>query len=126
MKILSDRITKVLEATGVDQKTLARMADVTDQSVSQWISGATKTMKGKAAFNLQRETGFSAEWLMYGDGSMMAEGGFQNRLIEEIARKVEAMEPAQQRMARNLIDTFAEGDPASPDDCDNTRKTGTY
>lgn len=47
----------LIEASGAGRST-----------VSDWINDGQRTIEARFAFNLEREAGFRAEWIMYGTG----------------------------------------------------------
>lgn len=64
-----ERVTRVMEALGYNQVELAKKAGASKSMVNQWLSGLIKTIGPRYAFNLERTTGFRAEWLMTGTGA---------------------------------------------------------
>ena len=70
MKILADRLKILMEEQSIQSQTqLAKIANVSNQAVSQWMNRTTKTMDPKTAFRLQKLYGYSAEWLYDGTGA---------------------------------------------------------
>ena len=68
---LSDRIR---EAMGkMSPAELARAADVTPATVTFWLDGTTKTIKGGNAVLLERATGYRPNWPMSGKGPTRVE-----------------------------------------------------
>lgn len=63
-----DRIARVMDDLDLKQSELAKKAGASKSMVNQWISGLIKSIGPQYAFNLQRTTGYSAEWLMTGAG----------------------------------------------------------
>lgn len=66
LNTLSARIREVMDTMGLNQPQLAAKVGATKGAVNQWLSGLTKSIDPEYAFKLQRETGYSAEWLMFG------------------------------------------------------------
>lgn len=56
---------------------LARAADVSAATVTFWLSGATKSIKGENAVLLERATGYRANWLISGKGPKRVESAQQ-------------------------------------------------
>lgn len=65
---LSDRIKEAIEESGKSKADIARACSVTSGAVTQWIDGATKSLKAEKALALERATGFRASWLTSGRG----------------------------------------------------------
>ena len=59
---------RLMDELKINQVELARLADASKSMVNQWLSGRIKSIGSEYAFNLQRHTGFNAEWLMTGNG----------------------------------------------------------
>ena len=70
MKTLSERLEAARVAAGVSQADIARAAGVSTASVSDWFSGATKSLKTKSAMATARFLGVSLDWLTTGQGPM--------------------------------------------------------
>lgn len=67
MSSLSDRIR---EAMGkMSPAELARSAEVTPATVTFWLNGTTKSIKGEKAVLVEKATGYRANWLITGKGS---------------------------------------------------------
>lgn len=67
MSSLSDRIR---EAMGkMSPADLARSAEVTPATVTFWLNGTTKSIKGEKAVLVEKATGYRANWLITGKGS---------------------------------------------------------
>jgi phage repressor protein C with HTH and peptisase S24 domain len=76
MMSLKDRIR---EAMGkMSQAELARAAGVTDATVTFWLDGTTKSIKGEKAVLLERATGYRANWLITGKGPKRVEPAQQS------------------------------------------------
>lgn len=70
MSTLADRMSQILDETGLKPKDLSKMTGVSVQSISYWINGQTKDIKMETLFKLARGTGFSPEWIATGEGPM--------------------------------------------------------
>jgi len=69
MNTLSERVQKILDETpDLDQPGLAKIAGVTKGTVNQWLDGKIKSMKLEYAARIQKRLGFSAVWLVLGEG----------------------------------------------------------
>lgn len=74
-KTLQERVQHVMDADGFTVGDLARASGKTSSSVSQWLSGLTKTIKSETAIALAKETGYTAEWWATGMGPMKRSSG---------------------------------------------------
>ena len=70
MDTLSERIAYVISQYEGTQADLAVKINVTKSAVGQWKNGFIKNIRPENLFPLARETGFSAEWIGTGKGSM--------------------------------------------------------
>lgn len=70
MTTLAERMKTAMGAKGCTLTELARAAGVKPPSVSDWLSGKTKTLKAATAFRAARFLNVSELWLIEGKGSM--------------------------------------------------------
>jgi transcriptional regulator with XRE-family HTH domain len=110
MPTLSEIVKEVMTDQQTDQAGLSRLAGVTKSAVSQWLSGSTKRLDAEAAFNLQRKTGWSAEYLMLGTGPKKMKPGTEG-IVKEIAEMVAVMEPAAQYRAKKMLELLLDDPP---------------
>lgn len=68
---LQDRIQEIISA-GFTPSELARAAGKTAASVTFWLNGQTKSIKGDSAAGIEKLTGYSAAWVATGKGQKMA------------------------------------------------------
>lgn len=69
--MLKDRLSKALaDNPELSQAGLARACKIKAPSVSNWLSGATKTLKGENLLNASAYLGVSPQWLSTGKGAM--------------------------------------------------------
>jgi phage repressor protein C with HTH and peptisase S24 domain len=68
MSTLAERIRECLRESGAKQAQLARIALVKPSSVSDWLSGETKTLSTDPAIKLSRFFGVNIDWLTTGKG----------------------------------------------------------
>jgi Helix-turn-helix. len=76
--LLSDRIRIALNRARRQPAQLAAACGIKQPSVSGWLSGETKNLRGKNLYNAATFLGVSARWLATGDGPMTgpeAQGG---------------------------------------------------
>lgn len=64
----AERIAKAIQASGKQKQQIAAECGVSGPSVSQWISGDSKSLKPENLFALAAATGFNARWLGIGEG----------------------------------------------------------
>ncbi len=69
---LADRIVALTSELNWKPAELARQAEVSRASVSDWLSGKTKTLNPEVAQRLERKSGFNAIWLATGQGNRKA------------------------------------------------------
>ena len=65
---LADRIREIMQAKDWNQSELARKAKVGRATVSLWLDGTVKSMKGANGVSLHRTSGFSLQWILTGEG----------------------------------------------------------
>lgn len=63
---LPQRLKEVMEALDLNQPQFGDLVGATKGAVNQWLSGLSKSIDPEYAFKLQRKSGYSAEWLMFG------------------------------------------------------------
>lgn len=66
--MLKDRIREAMEGAGLKPLQLARLTGKTSGAVTQWIDGTTKALKAETAARIENATGYSATWLVTGEG----------------------------------------------------------
>jgi len=62
------RITKAISASGKQKQQIAKECGVSNASVSQWLSGDSKSLRPENLYALAKATGFCAMWLAIGEG----------------------------------------------------------
>lgn len=70
MSTLAERVALAMRKSGVSQAELARAVGIKPPSVNNWLSGATKELKGNSTTRAARAMGVSAHWLATGKGPM--------------------------------------------------------
>lgn len=102
---LKDRIK---EAQGSMSKAqFARELGVTGASVTQWLDGTTKSLKGPVAVKMERLTGYRAEWIVSGRLPKKAENVEQG---PDVRGTVPLLSDVQAGMYREFVDNFHPGD----------------
>ena len=97
------RIAYVIEHSGHNPASMAKLLGCKPSAIYQWLSGSTKNIKEDLLWRLADITGFEARWISQGSGP--------RRVPIEIKHAdsvLMAMEPEARYKAVRLIDTFAE------------------
>lgn len=71
--MLSDRLKLAMAQAGINANQLAKTVGVSHVAVGNWLSGASKTIKGNTAIKVAAALGIDNAWLMSGVGTMRAE-----------------------------------------------------
>ncbi len=74
MNTLSERIQWLLETFDISQTELAKLANVKQPSVANWLNGRTKTLTSAVALNICSKLPVLMPWLVYGQGDALAAG----------------------------------------------------
>jgi SOS-response transcriptional repressor LexA len=69
MKSPGERIRHIREKLALSQEEFGKRIGVTKAAVSQWESGEIKNYRNAHLFAIQNLTGYSAEWIVTGEGS---------------------------------------------------------
>jgi len=72
MTTLESRVKAVISETGMEPVDFARATGASASVVSQWMSGAIKSMRLDFALNLEQATGYSHVWMVLGKGERKA------------------------------------------------------
>lgn len=67
---LKDRLTIAMKSAGISQAELARMCGVKPPSVSGWLSGKAKFLRGENLLAAANALNVSQQWLATGEGAM--------------------------------------------------------
>lgn len=65
---LGQRVAEAIETADVEVAEVAKAADISPQAVYQWINGQSTSLKGPSLAALAEITGFSARWILKGQG----------------------------------------------------------
>jgi transcriptional regulator with XRE-family HTH domain len=84
MKLLSDRVSHVLAATGISISDVARAVGIKPSAVSQWKSGETSNIRPEHLFKFADATGFEARWIGIGEGPERPPVAANHRLADLI------------------------------------------
>lgn len=69
---LAERLTAAMAHSGLTQAELARACGVKPPSVSGWLSGKSKFLRGENLLKAAAALGVNQQWLATGDGKMIA------------------------------------------------------
>ena len=64
----SERVALMLSELDLDQVEFGKLAGASKSVVNQWLSGLIQKVGPKYAYNLERNTGYRKEWIMFGSG----------------------------------------------------------
>lgn len=78
-----ERIARAIALSGKRKGQIAEECGVSPSSVTQWISGESKSLKPENLFALASATGFSAQWLAVGEGPEQILGDLERLPSEE-------------------------------------------
>lgn len=72
---LKDRIKEAMDGAdngaGITPAELARRCKVSPSSVTLWLNGSTKSLKGATVSRLEAATGYSGNWIVTGRGEKL-------------------------------------------------------
>lgn len=103
---LMDRIR---EAQGsMSNAQFARELGVTAASVTQWLDGSTKSLKGPVAVKMERLTGYRAEWIL--SGRMPKKAGTNVEQGPDVRGTMPLLSDVQAGVYREFVDNFHPGD----------------
>jgi len=69
MKLLSERVKYILSDAKIEQGDLIQASGASKSVVSQWLSGAIKSMNLNFALEIERKYGYNHIWLMSNEGA---------------------------------------------------------
>lgn len=90
MKSLENRIAEALNSTGLKDAEIARKLKLSRATVSQWRSGGVKSLKAESASNIERLTGYSANWISTGIGDKMSSDHISQDVVDVPLLSVQA------------------------------------
>ena len=68
-RTVAERIQYMMDTLEITEQTaFGDLAEATRSVVNQWLTGNIKSIAAKYAFSLEDQTGFSAKWIMLGEG----------------------------------------------------------
>jgi len=101
---LSQRLLVSLEATGMNQTALAKLAGVTSQSINRLLSGASQEFSCPSVFRIARALNVDPEWLATGLGDPQRKAGAADQ-PDPILAVLASMPPADEAYWRSRIAT---------------------
>jgi len=108
------------------QVELGKLLGVTANGARKWLQGEAYPSIDKC-IEIARWAGVNFEWLMTGNGAKRPGELYPNRTIAHVAEVMQAMAPAQQSKAAQMVDILAQPAPANehcPADTDKFTATG--
>lgn len=84
-----ERIAKAIALSGKQKQAIAKECGVSGASVSQWISGDSKSMKPENLYKLAAATGFCPEWLAIGVGPERPDSYITSSITSQSAKPVD-------------------------------------
>lgn len=90
MTTLKERIDSAMKLSGLTQKQLAEACGIKVPSVSDWVTGKTKSLRGSTATKAAKALGVSPAWLSDGIEPMQIQEGDGHRLSDQEAALLEA------------------------------------
>ncbi|WP_152553779.1 helix-turn-helix domain-containing protein [Bordetella bronchiseptica] len=115
MKTLAERISFAMAKAGVSQADLVRATKAKSSSVSNWVNGRTKNLKGANLAITAQLLSVSEAWLGAGIGPMERRPQiwpFKTIPPERYAEATEVQRAAIEEWVRDQLDRFLGPDPA--------------
>jgi len=122
MSTLADRIKLMRQELALTQTELGERAGVGKAAVSLWEDGSTKTLKAEVAISLQAKTGYSAHWIVTGNGPKLA--GVGNTSLAQDLKVVPLISWVQAGDWEDAVDNYRPGEGEEP--VYTTRKVGPH
>lgn len=102
MSELCDRIKEIRARLNLTQEQLGEIAGVSKQAVAQWEAGTIKNIRNAPLFEIQKKTGFNAEWIATGRGKpLLIE--LENPAMQKVRALVAATEDMTEEEITYLI-----------------------
>lgn len=108
------------------QVELARLFDVSPRGAAKWLEGESYPAVNKCS-EIAKWSGVCFEWLMTGRGPKRFDEIYPTRAIAHVAEVMQAMAPAAQSKAAQMVDLLAQpaaGNDAGADMHDKSRAAG--
>lgn len=100
---LPERVEIMMAALNLNQTELGDLAEVTKGTISQWLQGITKQVDAAGAFALQKKTGYSAEWIIFGTGPVKIEYTTSTQALSVLSCMEKMDKPARDQMVKISI-----------------------
>jgi transcriptional regulator with XRE-family HTH domain len=68
---LKNRIREAMEGAGLKPLQLAVKTGKTSGAITHWLTGATRSLKAETAAKIEAATGYSAAWIVSGNGEKL-------------------------------------------------------
>ncbi len=82
MKLLSERINKALDHSGIKKIELAKRGKLSRATVSDWSSGKIKSINGDNLMVVADILGVNANWLATGNGQMLENNNNSEKITD--------------------------------------------
>lgn len=103
---IPERISIVKQELGIVEDTeFGKLCGMSKSVANQIQSGLIKSFAPRYAYKLEENTGFSARWMMLGEGSMKLDPS-----IRQAVKVMEAMSESRRKDAVKIITPLAEPD----------------
>lgn len=105
---LQSRLAEAIRISGKSRLQLAEEIGVTPSSISHWLTGRVKELRGQSATKIEEATGVRAAWLVSGTGPKLVCEQTGPSMSPALSRQIPCIAPEQIRT------WLAEGDPYGP------------
>lgn len=105
---LQDRLAEAIRISGKSRLQLAKEIGVTPSSISHWLTGRVKELRGQSATKIEEVTGVRAAWLVNGTGPKLVCEQTGPSTSPALFRQIPCIAPEQIRT------WLTEGDPYGP------------
>ena len=62
------RVQKMMDELEINQVEIGKLAGASKAMVNHWLTGKVESVAAEYAYNLEARAGYSARWIMLGDG----------------------------------------------------------
>jgi transcriptional regulator with XRE-family HTH domain len=101
-KTFGERIEMILAETGLNQVALAKIAGVGKATVTEWISGRSKSPRPDSLFAIEDKLFYAARWLATGEGPKKIER--LDPTDSTILTNVSKLPPASKNAVQHFIE----------------------
>ncbi len=107
---LAERIREAIQHSGKTQAQIATETGKSPGAVTQWLDGATKSLRADTAAALERATGYSATWLVTGKGPKLVASMSNIAPAPVGGKSIPLISYVQAGAWTDVVDTFQPGD----------------